>query len=846
MVAQFQTALTAVLALSGASHVLGKGVRSNGRKLQNVCVDPGLDISMSESLMAVMSTTGMWDAVMDGLEQFATDGVSIGSSTALLPEANDAAVTGATIEDGQSGDVNFPHGNIKPLATAGERSVCLESYGWKITGTPDGLGAYLPNDDTVRVVVQSEGYGPLRYESFKFPVNDGAATFGGSHIQYVDYDRESLSMFMNNADAASTMVTGAGEMIENVINLKGEPVGRRNGESPTSMGAHFANTDANGTYAMLKMVAEADWFLQSLCSAHLEQQHQWGPGIGLEDDIFLTSEEWSNYALDQLFVGLSVRKLCHTIVLESGQQRQAISFTRANSTSLFPIHVSSTYAPQGHALDIQTKTLYALGGITQGGFEKIIEVNPQNPDYIILAISGYNGPFDINDHVPDKLYPENMIEARNVEYGPRADGNNYTFTKDIVPFRIFVGVKGKLEDGSEAPADDFLARNGLKYGQMYGFAIDMRNDTGAVGPTAGEWRDAWHKTATNGETVPGKWIAQPWRWDGEVRNFQHDGSWDYQNPPPGTEAGSELEGYYWWVSNGIDKGGCKTEHITGDPRPDTSAFIQGSTCGYFGHLYINDVVEVLAVAGGELPTVFDGSYYVYQGETDITEQVVLNGAGRLPDGRNATRNWDNADPESTGKVTFEDVDGLEAFQAADGNMYLMIQEDSGNKYGERMFISSPLEHEDDGEDLTYYFVAMSGGKQNSRQVAGVGVPAGVACHDGEKFKADAHEFSGLFDMSGLLRKNDDGTWGMSASDTGVAKLANNALVDINDKYILVGLQAGNFACGVIGAFQADRGGQWLLYQPSIPHGAVPSVEVVRQDFPQEESEDEETDGDGDD
>ena len=97
-----------------------------------------------------------------------------------------------------------------------------------------------------------------------------------------------------------------------------------------------------------------------------------------------------------------------------------------------------------------------------------------------------------------------------------------------------------------------------------------------------------------------------------VRDFQHDGAWDYQNPPPGTEAGSDLEGYFWWNSNGIDKGGCKTEHITPDPRPDTSAYIQGSTCGYFGHLYINDVVKVLETAAGELPTVFDGTYYVYR------------------------------------------------------------------------------------------------------------------------------------------------------------------------------------------------------------------------------------------
>lgn len=261
---------------------------------------------MSDGLKDILSTIASGDEIMAGILQFAEEGITIGSTTALLPEANDASVTNATIKDGMNGDVDFPHGNMKTLATVGERSVCDGSNGWKITGTPDGLGAYLPDDDTVRIIVQSEGYGPLRIESFKYPVNGGNVTFGGSHIQFVDYNRMSLSTFMENDDAASTMVTGAGEMVEKVVNLKGEMVGPRNGESETKIGAHYSNTDANGTYVMNKMVAEADWFFQSLCSAHLEQKHQFGDGIGFEDDVFLTNEEWSNFKQDQEFVGLSV------------------------------------------------------------------------------------------------------------------------------------------------------------------------------------------------------------------------------------------------------------------------------------------------------------------------------------------------------------------------------------------------------------------------------------------------------------------------------------------------------------------------------------------------------------
>jgi hypothetical protein len=112
-----------------------------------------------------MSTSVNWDGIMQGLKQFSDDGVYVGSTTALLAEANDAGATGAPVEDGMSGDVNFPHGNFKVLATAGERSVCPESFGLKITGPPIVFGVYLSNDDTVRIMVQSEGYGPLQYES---------------------------------------------------------------------------------------------------------------------------------------------------------------------------------------------------------------------------------------------------------------------------------------------------------------------------------------------------------------------------------------------------------------------------------------------------------------------------------------------------------------------------------------------------------------------------------------------------------------------------------------------------------------------------------------------------------
>lgn len=189
------------------------------------------------------------DTIVDGYKAYCESGNTIGSNTAMLPEAADAAVSGAPVVDGESGDTDFPFMDIKVLLSAGERSVCPESYGYKLTGVPDGMGAMLLDDDTVRVMYQSESYGPLRFESFPAPMNGGTFTMGGSRVQYVDYDRTMLADFLNGSYPASEMVVGVGSMIESAVNLKGELVGPRNRDGPTTTGAHYGNTDGK-TYTL--------------------------------------------------------------------------------------------------------------------------------------------------------------------------------------------------------------------------------------------------------------------------------------------------------------------------------------------------------------------------------------------------------------------------------------------------------------------------------------------------------------------------------------------------------------------------------------------------------------------
>jgi len=249
-----------------------------------------------------------------------------------------------------------------------------------------------------------------------------------------------------------------------------------------------------------------------------------------------------------------------------------------------------------------------------------------------------------------------------------------------------------------------------------------------------------------------------------------------------------------------------------DTREGNTAFIQGSTAGYFGHAYVLDAADTLnSVGDAEFPDSFDGEYYVYQGETDITGQVELGGKGEyLPaeDGtpRNATCNFDKAADGC--KATFEDIDGLEVICGSDC-CRVMIQEDSGNDLGERALFSSCLEHEADGEDLTYYLVAVSGGVDNTRMTAGVGIPKT------SNEAAGSHEFSGVFDLSGLLNM-EGGEFTLSADDAGYVKRMEEMKVSTNDKNILINVQASNMNDRIMVQFGADTGGQVMIYKPSVP------------------------------
>lgn len=85
-------------------------------------------------------------------------------------------------------------------------------------------------------------------------------------------------------------------------------------------------------------------------------------------------------------------------------------------------------------------------------------------------------------------------------------------------------------------------------------------------------------------------------------------------------------------------------------------------------------------------------------------------------------------------------------------------------------------------------------------MASVGIPETASDASG------SHEFSGIIDVSGMLMKDAGGSFAIPAGD-GHAKRRAELQVPLEEKLVVLGLQAHNYHSGVVEAFEADRGGE---------------------------------------
>ncbi|OUS46762.1 hypothetical protein BE221DRAFT_58689, partial [Ostreococcus tauri] len=452
-----------------------------------------------------------------------------------------------------------------------------------------------------------------------------------------------------------------------------------------------------------------------------------------------------------------------------------------------------------HVIDIASKKLYATGAFGQGGFEKIVEFNCGHEDFVCFSPSGYNGNFG------GSAMKTAIVDRRKAIAAKRPDGKDWVYPQNVVPARIYVGRKGYKADGTKCGAScTFLERNGLEFGQLYGYAV----------PNATTDRDAWHKgnvrtASTPTHTVAGKWAKIAWQFNSSnVKNVEESDMFHWQIEPV---LPSGVTGVYkFWNAGGNDASGAKTEHNSPSPVGEQK-FVQGSTAGYFGIYEVQSMVAQLnGAAAGGFPTHFDGTYEMIEGETDIDTRVNLCAAGTgCMQGQTANGRTQKYMNDGTEKRTFEDIDGLEWIAAkttaAGANSvtlngkkyayddYFVIQEDGGNKYGERLMVAKmPAAN----TNATYDFIAMAGGSLNTRMKAGVSVPPNTFN------SATSSEFSGVADASGALRQTMMG---------GAARRLAELDVAMNDKTILIGLQQHSIRTGVVSKFGADRGGQIYMW-----------------------------------
>ena len=647
--------------------------------------------------------------------------IRIGETTALIPEAGLAT---EQVVDGGNGNVNFPYANFKAIATIGE----VGDNGLALTGYPDGQAAYLLDNDTIRVIYQSESYATMGKapvpETYNWVMENGV-TFSGSHIHTIDYDRAKFADFLNNGESAEGMVKGSGKLFNRIYNVFGDEVVKG------GVWGNQALPDQTIVPFLPKyQLTNADFFLQSFCGSWYEQANKYGDGIGLADDVWLTAEEWE---IGRMFTGSK----------KTGGKESAKTMGLASVV-----------------VDVKNQVAYTAPALGQTGYEKLMPINPQHKDYVVIVGAGYN------------------------------------HNQEPAPLKIYVGMKDRLADGSEIDystaneRDAFLARNGMLYGRIYGFAMPTESYAalGLEANPAAKMMDEYLQNADAPNTFEGRFYPTSYQW----------GGWDNPVAVKDTEmmlweqAGEQPDGYTFF------NGDSKAEHPAVDPDITRTRYVQNMTNkgGILGFDFGN-IGAALDAANGDLPEYLDASGIRVVAAVDGALTLKTGGEGAVKGGSAAIHVEKN-------KAAMVAPDGLYWTKHADGS-FLIVDEDSGNDFGERKYVL-PINESDMtlSEANTGYLLGLAGGKHSSRYQAGASALGGAFS------KATTSEFSGSWNVTALTaKKGPFGMFGFYSADeiagTGEQKIIQG--IDTKDQLFIGVVQARGESGGAVAEKGADAGGQ---------------------------------------
>jgi hypothetical protein len=695
---------------------------------------------------------------------------TIGEVTALIPEASTANDPNELM-DGKSGDIDFPYASFKAIATVGEVDPKTKKA---LTGWPDGNGAWLKDNDTVRVAYQSESYATMSNETYGWEMESGV-TFTGSHIHTIDYDRTKFADFLNNESAASEMLVGSGHLFDRVFNVFGEEVTAKTNDKTDLAGKWGNQTNPDGTLVEFKpsmQLSEGDFFFHSFCGSFYEVKEKYGADIGFADDVWLTGEEWN--------IGSSM----FDDPDGSGPLR---GFDVANGTMGLASMV----------VDVKNEIAYTAPALGQAGYEKLVPINPGHKDYVVVVAAGYN--HDINP-APLKIY----IGHKGLD----ADGNTVDQDSSAVSER-----------------DKFLARNGLLYGQLYGMAANSStySELGITNVNAdSKMLDSYLQNASAPDTFSARFYPTMYRWDGfdspeavkdtEVFRWAKDG-----DVVAGTaETNEQPAGHIFFNSD------TKVEHASVDPDTSRFRYIQNHTASgaVLGIEFTNIVNELTSndADNNKLPDYLSA---------DVTRIIAaVNGSLTLDVGDKGVGHADpNGNPnEATAEQHIETKtqkmvapDGLTWVKSSDADV-LIVDEDSGNDYGERKYalVINPdtLAVEPDGIG---YFLAQAGGTKNPRAAAG------VSTYGGTYEAPRGSEFSGSFDVTALVARKADGSFYSQEELAGNGHQVIEQSRPLADHVFIGVVQQGGESAGAVEATKADYGGQIVMFNMQLPTVAPKDV-----------------------
>ena len=554
--------------------------------------------------------------------------------------------------------------------------------------------------------------------------------------------------FLNNNSPASDIVEGSGFLFNRVFNLFGEEVTPKNTD-PSDLAAKWGNqTLPSGHIVEFNTpLSETDFYFHSFCGSWYEPAHRHGKGQGFEDDIWLMAEEW-----------------------DIGEDVFAPVCVAGSAVG------NETMGLAAMAVDVANETAYSVPALGQTGYEKIAPLNTGESDYVVMVTSGYN----------HGLEP--------------------------APLKIYVGRKGYDAEGNKitnkhSERDQFLGRNGMLWGQLYGQTLKNKDfaKLGIVADEDGNGRfddkvmDTYLTSqAKAGDSFKGRFYPTSFQW----------GGWDEPTAVGNTEMRLWERPEQQPKGHTFFNGDTKAEHNAVDPSGKARFFQnmtdEGALLGFDLKNLTKQLKKNPDKDGNLLPDFINYKSVVTIPAVDGSLTLDVGGEGLAHKGdANPDGTLTHATHVEKGVAKSVSPDGLYWSKGKNGNV-LILDEDSGNDYGERKYALPIKGNMQLRDEATGYFLGAAGGSLNPR--AGK-----AAALKGAASEPNGAEYSGSWDVTGLVAKKADGRFYSKK------ELAGAGMQDVADAFKLedhtyVGVvQYRGESGGQVEQISGDAGGQLFMF-----------------------------------